>query len=98
MLTVAQSDPCPRTLQTSLREEIARWLLLGDDRSERQLAMLAGVDPATLNRVKRGRERPSVAVLTALVDALGTSPGVVVELFRLAKAPLPAALAALVEA
>lgn len=49
-----------------------RIALLRDGRSQTKIAELAGIDPATLNRIERGKNKnPSRATLTAIARALG---------------------------
>lgn len=43
--------------------------------SQGELAQLVGVSQATISDYERGRRRPSLTALTALVEALGASPG-----------------------
>ena len=60
----------PRILGESLRgrrEELGLSL--------RAAAERAGISPAHLSEVERGRKEPSLAKLTALADALETTPG-----------------------
>lgn len=52
-----------------LGERIAQ---LRDGRSQTKIAELAGIDPATLNRIERGKNKnPSRQTLTAIARALG---------------------------
>jgi len=54
----------------------AAWALVRDLRvrkgfSQRQLAALAGVTPATIARIEKGRMEPTLALLTKIVAAAG---------------------------
>lgn len=54
----------------------AAWALVRDLRvrtrlSQRQLASAAGVTPATIARIEKGRMEPTVALLTKIVAAAG---------------------------
>jgi len=54
--------------------------------SQARLAVTAGMDPATLNRIEQGKGNPNLKTLEKLADALGVE---VAELFPKAQAPLP---------
>jgi len=51
-----------------------------------QLAALAGMDPATLNRIEQGKANPNLKTIERLADALGVG---VADFFPKAQPPLP---------
>jgi len=51
-----------------------------------QLAALAGMDPATLNRIEQGKANPNLKTIERLADALEVEVG---DFFPKAQAPLP---------
>lgn len=55
-----------------------------------QLAALAGMDPATLNRIEQGKANPNLKTIERLADALEVE---VADFFPKAQAPLPFNLA-----
>ena len=68
----------PRSLPITRLDVLRRRRLL----TQRELAANAGIAMSTLSKIERGIERPRVAVMRALAQALGVADPLTVHEFR----------------